>query len=135
MTNSSPIPCVGAVIWNARSEVLLVKRARPPRVGEWSLPGGKVEAGETLHRALAREVREEAGLEIEILRLIDIVELKEDGRHYMLNDFTARHVSGDARAGSDAADLRWVSPAALDNYALWPETRRVIAQSAKQLTK
>ena len=135
MKQTSPIACVGAVIWNARGEALLVKRARQPREGEWSLPGGKVEPGESLQDALTREVREETGLEIAILALVAVLELKDAGHHYELHDFTARHVSGEARAGSDAAEVRWVPPGHLDRYGLWSETRRVIALSAKQLAK
>lgn len=135
MSTSLPIIGVGAVIWNARGEVLLIKRVRPPRQGEWSVPGGKVEPLESLEDALVREVHEETGLEIEILEKIDVVELKEAGLHYELHDFTARHVSGDAQAASDAAEARWVSPTDFDRYALWTETRRVIAASARQLAK
>ena len=128
-----PTVGVGAVIWNARGEVLLIKRAQPPREGEWSIPGGKVEPGERLHDALKREVCEETGLEIEVLELIGVVELEEAGRHYVLNDFTARHISGEPQASSDAKEVRWVALAELERYALWHETLRIIALSAQQM--
>ena len=69
---------VGAVVWNERTEVLLVRRSNPPWQNEWSLPGGRVEFGETLRAALVREVREETGLAIEIVGLIDVAELVLD---------------------------------------------------------
>ena len=128
-----PTVCVGAVIWNAQGEVLLIQRGRSPRADEWSIPGGKVEAGEKLQDALRREVREETGLEIEIVDFIDVVEFEDGDRHFVLIDFTARHISGEAHAGSDAKDARWVPRTGLANYALWSETMRIIALSARQI--
>lgn len=139
MTNAStpelnlPTVGVGAVIWNARGEVLLILRGRSPREGEWSILGGKVETGEKLQDALKREVREETDLEIEIVDFLDVVELEEDDRHFLLIDFTARVISGEARAGSDAKEVRWVPRAELASYALWSETTRIIALSAQQM--
>jgi 8-oxo-dGTP diphosphatase len=128
---------VGAVVWNERGEVLLVRRSNRPRQNEWSLPGGRVEFGETLRDALTREVREETGLRIEILGLIDVAELVQDAtagaedKHFVLVDFCARALSGDMVAGSDAADARWFPLAEIDALSLWSETRRIIAKSAK----
>ena len=133
-----PTAAVGAVIWSPRGEVLLVKRGREPRKGEWSIPGGKVEFGETLRDALIREVEEETGLKIEVLNVVDVVDFfgpETGGRpshHYVLIDFTAR-ASGSPRIGSDAVEAKWVPPGQLDRYQLWGETRRVIEQSGKQL--
>ncbi len=114
------------------AEVLLVLRGRPPRQGEWSIPGGKQEWGETLHEAAHREVREETGLVVTRLRLIDAVDCLIDddsgelGRHLTLVDYRADWVSGEARAGDDAAAVRWVPVSDLDRYELWSETRRII---------
>jgi 8-oxo-dGTP diphosphatase len=131
-----PVVGVGAVIWNGTGAIVLIRRSQPPRQGEWSIPGGRLEYGESIRDALAREVREETGLEIAVLGLIDVVDSvtrDERGvilRHYVLIDFAARVVGGKLAAGSDAADARWVPYGALGDYALWHETRRIIEASA-----
>ena len=127
---------VGAVVWDDKGQVLLIRRANPPRQGQWSLPGGKVEFGEPLQAAAQREVREETGLEVEILGLIDAVDAihppgAEDA-HYVLIDYGARVVSGAAVAGSVAAEVMWVPYAELAAIPLWAETRRVIGLSAER---
>ena len=128
----TPIAGVGAVITNCAGQVVLIRRGKPPRAGQWSIPGGKLEWGETVKQALLREVFEETGLHVEIQRLIDVVDLvtrDSSGNiagHFVLIDFKAVRISGELRAGSDAAEARWVEPATLDDYGLWAETRRVI---------
>lgn len=130
---------VGAVICNDRGEVLLIRRSNAPRAGEWSLPGGKVEFGETLRAALVREIREETGLEVEALDLIDVAEIGCDseagtkGKQYVLVDFRARVVGGMLAAGSDAADARWFTLDEIDRLEIWSETRRIV-QSASTST-
>jgi 8-oxo-dGTP diphosphatase len=131
----SPALGVGAVIWNDKNEVVLIRRGKEPRRDQWSIPGGHLEWGESLHDAILREVREETGLIVEIAGLIDTVDLiMRDGsgdvtRHYVLIDFATRVVAGELRAGSDAADARWVAFSELGNYPLWSETRRIIEES------
>ena len=104
---------VGAVVLD-QGRVLLVRRGRPPGVGKWSLPGGLVRLGETLHAAVVREVAEECGLTVGVVGLAGMVErvVRDDaGRvryHYVLVDYLARPEIGDAVAGSDAAEVRWV---------------------------
>jgi 8-oxo-dGTP diphosphatase len=128
---------VGAVVWNDEGEVLLIRRSKPPRLGEWSLPGGKVEFGETLRAALLREVREETGLDVQVVDLLDTAEIIFDAEagaadaHFVLVDFTVRAISGNLAAGSDAADARWFSLDAIADLYLWSETRRVIERSAE----
>jgi 8-oxo-dGTP diphosphatase len=131
-----PLVGVGAVIWNDAGEFVLIRRGKPPRQGEWSIPGGRLEWGENLRDALTREVREETGLEIEILGLIDVVDsmMRDEAgavaRHYVLVDFCVRAVGGTLVAGSDAAEARWVSYEAIGDYGLWRETRRIIEAGA-----
>lgn len=132
-----PILGVGAVIWNDKGEIVLIRRGQEPRRGEWSIPGGRVEWGETLVEAVLREVREETGLIVEIAGFIEVVDSLHRGtngevtRHYVLADFAALVVCGDLCAASDASEARWVPHTELHDYALWSETRRIIAASAR----
>jgi 8-oxo-dGTP diphosphatase len=129
---SFPIVGVGAVIWNEKNEIVLIRRGQEPRRGQWSIPGGRLEWGEPVKDAILREVREETGLVVEIAGFIDVVdsvtrdEAGTVSHHYVLIDFSARYLSGDISAGSDAADARWVPYTALAEYSLWTETRRII---------
>ena len=126
-----PIVGVGAVVWRG-DRLLLVRRGKPPRLGQWSLPGGAQHLGETLAEAIAREVREEAGLalkRVELLAAVDLVERDEAGRvryHYTLVDFSAESASGEAVAGDDAAEVAWFTPAEAEKLGLWSETLRII---------
>jgi 8-oxo-dGTP diphosphatase len=135
----SPVLGVGAVIWNDKDEVVLIRRGKEPRRDQWSIPGGHLEWGESLHDAILREAREETGLTVEIAGLIDTVDLimqdssGEVTRHYVLVDFAARAVAGELLAGSDAAEARWVAFSALGEYPLWSETRRIIEESRQLL--
>jgi 8-oxo-dGTP diphosphatase len=110
----NPLVGVGAVIAQ-ESRVLLIRRGTPPLLGEWSLPGGVLECGETLRDAVIREAREETGLVVETGEMLGVYErvIRDDeGRvryHYVLIDFLCRAVGGDLKAGSDAADVRWYS--------------------------
>src|SRR5580658_8022146 len=129
---------VAAVIWNGQGDVLLIRRAKEPRKGQWSLPGGKLEFGETLIEGVLREVREETGLEVEILGLVDVAETIRDAEagaandHFVLIDYSARVISGNAEAASDAAEARWFTLDELDTLPLWSEMRRIIALSAER---
>jgi 8-oxo-dGTP diphosphatase len=128
---------VGGVIWDSLGRLLLIRRTKPPRQGEWSLPGGKVELGETLETALHREIREETGLTIAILGLAGVAELVDRdalpgaGRHYVLVDYGAKPISGIARAASDASHATWFSHAEIAGLPMWEETRRIIDESAR----
>jgi 8-oxo-dGTP diphosphatase len=108
----NPLVGVGAVIVE-RNRVLLIRRGQPPLLGEWSLPGGVLECGETLRDAVVREAREETGLVVEAGEMLGVYERVirgGEGRvryHYVLIDFLCRPISGDLNAGSDAADVRW----------------------------
>jgi ADP-ribose pyrophosphatase YjhB (NUDIX family) len=126
-----PIIGVGVVVWHGE-RVLLVRRGKPPRVGQWSLPGGAQLLGETIAEAARREVKEEAGLEPvlgDVVATVDLIERDRQGRiryHYTLIDFVAEATGPELHPGSDAADARWFALAELDALGLWSETVRVI---------
>jgi 8-oxo-dGTP diphosphatase len=111
---SAPVAAVGGVVIDGDC-VLLVKRALPPRQGEWSLPGGLLELGESLADGVRREIREETGLDVDVgpvVEVFDRVHRDEAGRiryHFVIVDFLCRVRGGDLRAGADAADARWVA--------------------------
>ena len=127
-----PIVGVGVVVL-AAGRVLLVRRGKPPREGQWGLPGGAQELGETVFEAGAREVREETGLDVEVLGLVDVVDTirnDESGRiryHYTLVDVFAVARAGTLRSGGDAADAAWFDVADIPGLGLWSETERIIA--------
>ncbi len=130
-TLPAPIPAVGIVCLRNES-VLLIRRGTPPRQGEWSLPGGRIEPGERAVDAALRELREETGVEAEITGLIDVVDglFPEAGRHYVLIDYAARWLSGEPVAGDDAAEARFVALDEVEALIDWSETRRIIRMAA-----
>ena len=132
MTDSpmTPVPAVGVVCLKG-GEVLLIRRGKPPRMGEWSLPGGRIEPGERAVDAALRELREETGVEARILGLIDVVDglFPEAARHYVLIDYLAEWAGGEPVAGDDAAEAAFMSADAAMAGVLWSETRRIIAEA------
>ena len=126
-----PIIGVGAVIIEG-DRVLLVRRAKEPLLGEWSIPGGMLELGEKLRDGVRREVEEETGLEVEAGEVLDIFDsifadtLGRTQYHYVLIDYLCRPISGQARAGSDVSDVRWVSAEALAAMELREVTDQVV---------
>jgi len=130
-----PFVGVGALVFRGE-KVLLVRRGKPPREGQWSIPGGIQRTGETVAEAARREVREETGLEIEIgdvIAVIDSITRDEGGKikyHYTLVDLLAEWRAGEAVAGDDAAAVAWAEPNRLESFELWHETARVIQLAA-----
>jgi len=123
---ASPIPAVGVVCLRG-DEVLLIRRGTPPRLGEWSLPGGRIEPGEGVRAAALRELREETGVDARLIGLIDVVDgLFPEGRHYVLIDFAAEWLSGEPAAGDDAAEAAFVPVGEALSRVAWSETRRII---------
>jgi ADP-ribose pyrophosphatase YjhB (NUDIX family) len=129
-----PILGVGAIIMEAGC-VLLVERGREPLKGYWSLPGGAVEAGESLVEAVRREILEETGLEIEPLSVIEIFErITRDAAglaeyHYVLIDYLCRVTGGALKAGDDVSSVRWVERSCLGQYRITPGTLPVIEKA------
>jgi ADP-ribose pyrophosphatase YjhB (NUDIX family) len=128
-----PLVGVGAIII-AHGRVLLVKRGHPPLAGEWSIPGGVLEVGETLREAAIREAREETCLTVEtadLLGVYDRVLRDDDGRplyHYVLIDFLCHCLEGNAQAADDADEVRWFTPAEVAKLGLAEDTAEVIRQ-------
>jgi 8-oxo-dGTP diphosphatase len=123
-----PVPCVGIVCWRG-DEVLIIQRGRAPRQGEWSIPGGKIEAGESLHAAALRELYEETGVRAEIGPLIEVYEILLPGVHYVLIDYAARWLSGEPRPGDDADAACFVSLEEALSRVRQADTRDVLTRS------
>ena len=117
--NGIRIPCVGAVVRDGAGRLLLIKRGYDPEAGKWSLPGGRIEPGETDAQALVREMREETGLIVLPGPLLGAVERPgPGGRIIDIRDYAATVTGGTLAAGDDAADARWVTTADLPRLPL-----------------
>jgi 8-oxo-dGTP diphosphatase len=133
-----PVVGVGAVIVEG-NRVLLVRRANEPLKGEWSVPGGVVEVGETLEAAIRREVREETGLEVDVGPMVDVLDrLRFDagGRprfHYVLIDFVCRPTGGTLMAASDAEAVAWAGIVELAEYGVAASTVSVILKAMERV--
>lgn len=131
------LPLVGVGVVVVREErVLLIRRAKPPRRGEWSLPGGLQKLGETVFEAASREVMEETGITVQPLAVVDVVDLIEWDEqrvryHYTLIDLLAAFIDGEAVAGADAAEVLWAEQAEVKQKVLWPETVRIIDRACR----
>jgi 8-oxo-dGTP diphosphatase len=132
---SRPVLGAAAVVIH-EGRVLLIRRGQAPDAGEWSIPGGAVELGESIEDALRRELREETGLEIAVgpfLEVFERVELDAAGVrfHFVVLDYAATVTGGTLRAGDDAAAVAFADPADLDRYALADSVRRVISSATR----
>ncbi|MXP63879.1 NUDIX domain-containing protein [Roseomonas sp. M0104] len=133
-------PWIGIGVIAFRGEdVLLVRRSKPPRQGEWSIPGGAQHLGETAEAAARRELLEEAGIEVGPLMLavvVDALSHDAEGRarfHYTIIDFAGRWAGGEPVAGDDVSEARWFSPAELPALGLWAEAIRAIEEGRRRL--
>jgi 8-oxo-dGTP diphosphatase len=126
-----PLIGVGALIVES-GKIVLIKRGKAPLLGEWSIPGGMLELGETVRLGAEREALEETGLTVratELLGVFDRVIPDADGKiqyHYVLIDFLCEKISGELRAGADAADAKWFTPEEVVKLPLPEDTAGVI---------
>lgn len=121
--HSLPVPTLGVsgIVFNQHKHILLIQRNQPPAMGMWSIPGGKLEAGESLVEACRREIKEETGLDTVVKQIVAVVERRVEGFHYVIIDFLAL-LAGEENcrpvAKSDVSEARWVSLDQLDAYDL-----------------
>jgi 8-oxo-dGTP diphosphatase len=129
---SRPIVGVGAVVLDGTGRVVLIRRRFEPLAGQWSLPGGTLEVGETLEAGVAREILEETALTVSVgpvIEVFDRIMLDEERRvryHFVLVDYLCRSIAGDLRAGSDVDAAVLVEPHELEEYALTAKATAVI---------
>jgi len=132
---SQPVVGVGAVVVSAGGEVVLVKRVHEPLAGQWSLPGGMLELGETLEAGTARELLEETGLVVEVgpvVEVFDRILVDDEGRvryHFVLVDYLCWSRSGVLRAGSDVEAVTLADPDALAGYGVTDKVGTVVARA------
>ena len=128
-----PRVAVGAIVFKD-SQVLLVRRGKPPAQDLWAIPGGSVEICETLQRAAEREIFEETGITIQALEPVytfDYIERDEFGCarfHYVIVDLLADYVTGEPKAGDDATEARWVSPQEIASLKVSSKTRQLLTE-------
>lgn len=142
-SGSQPILGVGGVVIRD-GRVLLVRRAKPPLLGQWSIPGGAVEPGETLAAAVRRELKEETALEVTVGELLEVIEWispvgaatessapgkSAPRQHFVILDYACTAASGEARAGSDVSEIAWGREDEIDRYALTEAATRVIRRA------
>ena len=128
-----PVVAVGAVVIH-QNRVLLVRRGKQPAKGDWAIPGGRVELGERMQAAAAREVMEETGVSIqpgELIYYFDTIQPDEEGKiqfHYVIFDFMATYLSGEPVPQDDALEARWIAPTEINTLRLNPRTQDLLKQ-------
>lgn len=135
-----PIPTIGAggVLLNNRQEVLLIKRNQAPAQGLWSIPGGRLEPGESLVDACRREFKEETNLRIEVNHIVAVVERKLEGFHYVIIDFSvqlADETECIPIANSDVSEAKWISLDDLGQYDLVVGLAEIIKRTHESLVR
>jgi 8-oxo-dGTP diphosphatase len=129
-----PVVGVGGVVI-ADGRALLIKRGHPPLQGQWSIPGGTLEVGETLLEGVERELAEETGIHVRVAGLIEVFErvFRDDAGkakyHFVILDYLCEAVEGEARAGSDVTDVAWASEDDLERFSLTPTATRVVRRA------
>lgn len=130
---TSPQIAVGAVVIDDSApedrRILLVRRAMPPMAGRWSLPGGKLEFGESIESAVQREILEESGLRVLVGPLIEIVEIIDPPYHYVILDYVCRRIGGELHPGDDASDVAFIRPNDCAKYDVTAAVARVVQKS------
>ena len=124
--------CVGVVCLRGE-DVLLIQRGTAPRKGEWSIPGGRIESGETEAQACLRELSEETAVSAQLLTKITALDADFEGFHYRLHDYLARWDSGEPKAGDDADKACFVPLSEIDSLGMWTETVRVIKEGHEKM--
>ena len=130
-----PLIGVGGLIFDARGRVLLVQRTNPPQAGLWHIPGGRLEAGESLADCCRREIREETGLLVRPGPIVAVADRQIEGFHYIILDFLAELLPespSDPVHASDAGDARWVDPDVLHHHDLVDGLAQIIVRAKDQ---
>ena len=128
----------GVVIEDGRA--LLIRRGSEPLIGQWSIPGGMLELGESLQEGVARELLEETGLEVRVLELIEVFDriFREPGKsspeerpkfHFVIVDYLCERIAGEARAGSDVTDVAYAKEDELEKFEMTPTAVRVLRRA------
>ena len=133
-SKKEPTNCAGVICFRGE-DVLLIQRGTAPRKGEWSIPGGRIEKGETEQEAALRELFEETGVTATLGEKIATIPALFEGFNYILHDYAAIWTSGEPLAGDDAAKACFMPPHKLDNLGMWPKTREVIELARAALKK
>jgi 8-oxo-dGTP diphosphatase len=136
-----PVVGIGGIVIE-KSRTVLVRRGSEPLLGEWSIPGGTLELGETLEEGVARELLEETGLRVRVLELIevfdriypgnpeaDLASRKKPRFHYVIADYLCQRVGGEPRAGSDVTDVAFATEAELANFKLTETATRILKRA------
>lgn len=135
-THSLPVPTLGVsgIVFNNQKQILLIQRNQPPAMGFWSIPGGKLEPGESLVEACQREIKEETGLDTEVKNIVAVVERRVEGFHYVIIDYLAQladEENSQPVAQSDVSEARWVSLEHLFDYDLVAGLAEIILRTYK----
>ncbi len=132
LPDQTPVPAVGVICFKGK-RVILIKRSKPPKAGDWSLPGGRIEPGETRREAALRELYEETGVRARIIEKIAEIDADFGSHHFILHDYLAIWEHGEIIAGDDAADARLYDMADIVALNMWPKTEGVIRDAFTRL--